>query len=58
MNHILQDYINNIAFIFMWIGAWSLIDIAVYNYFKKYKVAIYFWLFIIGSVLVVVDNYY
>ena len=42
----------------MWIGAWSLIDIAVYNYFKKYKVAIYFWLFIIGSVLVVVDNYY
>jgi hypothetical protein len=58
MDPVLKLYINNLAFILMWVGAWSLIDIAVFNFFKKHRVAVYFWLFVIGSVLVVVDNYY
>lgn len=52
------QFVNNIALILMWVGAWSLTDLFIYKYLKKYKVISYFFLFVIGSVMVLLDNYY
>jgi uncharacterized membrane protein YwzB len=53
-----DDYVNNLALILMWIGAWSLTDIGVTKFFKNNQVKVYFLIFLIGSILVIFENYY
>lgn len=53
-----SQFVNNIALILMWVGAWSLTDLFIYKFLKKYKVVAYLLLFIAGSLLVLFDDYY
>ena len=54
----INQFVNNISLILMWVGAWSLTDIFIYKFLKKYKVFVYLFIFILGSVLVLLEDYY
>jgi hypothetical protein len=46
-----DGYIENIAWVLLWVGMWSLIDMFVHNYLKTYKVWSYLLLFITGTLM-------
>jgi hypothetical protein len=48
----LNNFLDNIALILMWVGAWAILDLMVAKYFKKNILLAYFILFVIGTLLV------
>ena len=51
MSITVDEYIENIAWVLLWVGMWSLIDIFVNKYLKSYKVVSYLLLFIAGTLM-------
>ena len=46
-----EEYIENIAWVLLWVGMWSLIDIFIHKYIKKYRVISYLLLVIAGTLM-------
>ena len=51
MNEKVHKYLDNLGYVFLWIGFWSLSDIYIEKYLKKYKILIYLLFIAIGTLM-------